>query len=55
VNVVKILVADDHPVVRDGIRQILAGAGDMLVVDEVGNGRELLVKARTVGTRFDPS
>lgn len=48
VSMVKILVADDHPVVRDGIRQILTGVGDMLVVDEVGNGRELLDRARTV-------
>jgi two-component system, NarL family, invasion response regulator UvrY len=45
---IKILVADDHPVVRHGIRQIAAEAGDMLVADEAANGPELLDRARTV-------
>ena len=45
---IRILVADDHPVVRDGIRQIVATAGDMVVVDEAENGGELLERARTV-------
>jgi DNA-binding NarL/FixJ family response regulator len=45
---IRILVADDHPVVRDGIRQIVATAGDMLVVEEVDNGQVLLDQARTV-------
>jgi DNA-binding NarL/FixJ family response regulator len=45
---IRILVADDHPVVRDGIRQIVTTAGDMLVADEVDNGRDLLDRARTV-------
>jgi two-component system invasion response regulator UvrY len=45
---VRILIADDHPVVRDGIRQIVSAAGDMLVADEAANGRELLERARTV-------
>jgi DNA-binding NarL/FixJ family response regulator len=47
-NMIKILVADDHPVVRHGIRRIVAEAGDMLVADEAANGRELLDRARTV-------
>jgi len=47
-NKIRILVADDHPVVRDGIRQIVSTAGDMLVADEVDNGRDLLDHARTV-------
>ena len=46
---IRILIADDHPVVRQGVRQIIASVGDMLVADEAANGRELLDRARTVG------
>jgi DNA-binding NarL/FixJ family response regulator len=47
-SIIKILVADDRPVVRQGIRQIVATAGDMLVADEAANGHELLDRARTI-------
>jgi two-component system invasion response regulator UvrY len=45
--VIRIVIADDHPVVRQGIRQIVAAAGDMLVADEATDGRELLQRARS--------
>jgi two-component system invasion response regulator UvrY len=45
---IRILIADDHPVVREGIRQIVSAAGDMLVADEAGSGRELLERAQSV-------
>jgi len=35
----RILIADDHPVFRDGLKAILASAGDMEVVGEAGDGR----------------
>ena len=41
---IKILVADDHPIVRQGLKQILAESPDMLVVDEASNGEEVLGK-----------
>jgi DNA-binding NarL/FixJ family response regulator len=44
--VIRIVIADDHPVVRQGIRQIVGAAGDMLVADEATDGRELLQRAR---------
>jgi DNA-binding NarL/FixJ family response regulator len=44
---IRIVIADDHPVVRQGIRQIVGAAGDMLIVDEAANGRDLLQRART--------
>ena len=47
-KVINILVADDHPVVRQGIRQIFGAADDMRVAEEAANGRELLDLARTV-------
>jgi two-component system invasion response regulator UvrY len=39
---IQIVVADDHPVVRAGIKQIVAEAPDLQVGAEVGDGRELL-------------
>ena len=36
----RILLADDHAVVRQGVRMILAAHPDMEIVGEAGNGRE---------------
>ena len=44
---IRIVIADDHPVVRRGIRQIVDAAGDMLIADEATDGRELLQRARS--------
>ena len=41
---IRILVADDHAVVRQGVVQILADVRDMLVKDEAQNGTEALDK-----------
>ena len=37
---VRILIADDHPVVRTGLRGMLEGQPDLEVVGEVGDGEE---------------
>src|SRR5512146_3337211 len=37
---IRVLLADDHAVVRAGIRQFLEYAGDIEVVAEAGDGRE---------------
>jgi len=42
----RILVADDHPIVRQGVRQIIADTTDMIVADEASNGPEVLSKVR---------
>lgn len=39
---IRVLVVDDHTIVRDGICALLALAGDMEVVGEAANGREAL-------------
>ncbi|HTV13035.1 MAG TPA: response regulator transcription factor [Acidimicrobiales bacterium] len=39
-KVVKVLIADDHPVVREGLRGMLAGEGDIEVVGEAADGRQ---------------
>ena len=44
---IRIVIADDHPVVRQGIRQIVGAAGDMQIADEATDGRELLQRARS--------
>lgn len=43
---IKILVADDHTIVREGLKQIVGDVGDMVVADEAGNGQEALQKIR---------
>ena len=42
----KVLIADDHPVVREGVRRILQGASEVEVVGEVGRSDEVLDAAR---------
>jgi DNA-binding NarL/FixJ family response regulator len=42
----KILIADDHPVFRRGLKQIIDDTSDMTVSDEAINGWEVLSKVR---------
>lgn len=39
---IRILIADDHTLMRDGLKQILATAGDMLVAGEACDGFQTL-------------
>jgi DNA-binding NarL/FixJ family response regulator len=39
---IKILVADDHAVFRDGLRKLLEGADEISVVGEASNGNECI-------------
>src|SRR6201993_2880663 len=43
---VRILIADDHPIVRDGLKKLLLLEDDFDVVGEAGDGREVLEKVR---------
>jgi DNA-binding NarL/FixJ family response regulator len=43
---IRILTADDHPLLREGIAAVLAGEADMIVVAEAGNGREAVEQFR---------
>jgi two-component system response regulator NreC len=45
---VRILIADDHGVLRAGLRALLHGAADMQVVAEAGNGEDALQVADQV-------
>jgi two-component system response regulator NreC len=45
---IHILLADDHAVVRQGFKMILAAQPDMEIVGEAGNGREAVELATTL-------
>jgi DNA-binding NarL/FixJ family response regulator len=45
--VVRVLIVDDHPVVRDGLRALLDSVGDAEVVAEAANGTAAIREART--------
>lgn len=39
---IKILIADDHAIVREGLKQIVADTSDMIVTAEASDGHEVL-------------
>lgn len=41
---IRVLIVDDHPIVRDGLRGVLDGAPGMRVVGEAGDGDEALAR-----------
>ena len=43
---IRILVADDHPIVREGLRGLIAVQPDIVVVAEASNGREAIQQFR---------
>ncbi len=48
---IRLLIADDHPVVRDGLRGIFEASGEFEVAGEAANGRD-----RSTGRRrCDPT
>jgi len=42
----EVLVADDHAIIRDGLRKILADTDDLEVVGEAANGNQALEMVR---------
>ncbi len=43
---IRVLIADDHAIVRDGVRALLALSDDITVVGEAANGQEAIDLAR---------
>ena len=41
---IKVLVADDHPLFREGVKQMLAETSDIIVADAASKGRVVLTK-----------
>jgi DNA-binding NarL/FixJ family response regulator len=47
-NSIRVLIADDHAIVRDGVRALLALSEDITVVGEAANGQQAIELARTL-------
>jgi DNA-binding NarL/FixJ family response regulator len=45
---IRLLIADDHPVVRDGLRAMLATQPDMELVDEAATGTQAVAQAQAL-------
>jgi DNA-binding NarL/FixJ family response regulator len=45
-SIIKILLADDHPILREGLAAMLAHFTDIEVVGEAGNGQETIDKVK---------
>lgn len=45
---ISVLIADDHTVVRDGLRALLEAESDIEVVGEAENGRQVVELAKKV-------
>jgi DNA-binding NarL/FixJ family response regulator len=50
---IRVLIADDHAIVRQGLKQILADSGCMTVVAEAENGMDAVQKARALNGAVD--
>jgi DNA-binding NarL/FixJ family response regulator len=48
---IRIVVADDHTIVREGLKQVLSAASDLSIVGEAQTGHEVLERVR--GLEFD--
>jgi DNA-binding NarL/FixJ family response regulator len=45
---IRVVIADDHQILREGLKQLLLGAGDLDVVGEAADGNEVLHRIRTL-------
>ena len=45
---IRVVVADDHTILREGLRQLLGGEADIEVVAEAGDGHEVLARVRAL-------
>lgn len=49
-GVIRVMLVDDHPVVREGLRGMLEAEPDLTVVGEAGSGEEAVAQARVTET-----
>jgi DNA-binding NarL/FixJ family response regulator len=45
---IRIVIADDHTIVREGLKQLLSAASDFSVVGEAQNGHEVIARVREI-------
>lgn len=43
---IRIVIADDHPIVREGLKQMLSACVDFTIVGEACNGHEVITRTR---------
>ena len=43
------MLVDDHPIVRDGLREVVERSGDFGVVQQAGDGVEAVGRAERIG------
>ena len=46
---IRAIICDDHPIVREGVRVVVNDSKDVVLEDEASNGQELLEKIRKRG------
>jgi DNA-binding NarL/FixJ family response regulator len=46
-NKIEILIADDHAIIRDGLKQIFSDTDDIVVAGEAANGHEVMARVRS--------
>lgn len=51
VDTIRVLIGDDHRIVREGLKQVLAEAPDVLVVSEAQSGPEVLTQVAALRRR----
>ena len=45
---IRVLITDDHPIFRRGLKNVFSGTSDIKVVNEAANGQELLASIRHI-------
>ncbi len=45
---IRVVIADDHQILREGLKQLLQAAGDVVIAGEAGDGFEVLERVRTL-------
>ena len=45
---IRLVLADDHTIVREGLKQLLGAAGDLQVVGEAQDGHEVIERIRAL-------
>ncbi len=48
-STIRVLIADDHAIVREGLKQIIGDGGNLIVAGEAANGQQAIQRVRAGG------